>query len=85
MTHLDISHNRLAGTLDPALAFLTNLTVLDISQNRLVDFHPRHIGLTSLCDGWDLTQPLDDGDDSIGHGGIRWQGNRWRSPPFPVP
>ena len=82
MTRLDLSHNRLAGTLDPALAVLTNLLDLDIAHNRLVDFHPRILALTSLCDGWDLTQPLESSDD--GHGGICWQGNRWRSPPFPV-
>lgn len=83
MTRLDISHNRLAGTLDPALAALTNLSDLDISHNRLVDFHPRILLLTSLCDGWDLTQQLAAVDEH-GHGGIRWQGNRWRSPPLPV-
>ena len=82
MTRLDLSHNRLAGTLDPAIAALTHLTDLDVSHNRLVDFHPRLLALTSLCDGWDLTQPLL--SDDQGHGGIRWQGNRWRSPPFNV-
>jgi len=82
MTRLDVSHNRISGTLDPAIAVLTNLTDLNIAHNMLVDFHPRILELTSLCDGWDLTQPLE--TDEHGHGGIRWQGNRWRSPPMPV-
>ena len=47
-----VSHS----TLDPALAALTQLTDLDISYNRLADFHPRILLLTSLCDGWDLSQ-----------------------------
>ena len=82
IVRLDVSHNRLSGTLDPALAVLSNLTDLNIAHNMLVDFHPRIVGLTSLCDGWNLTQPLD--SDGHGHGGILWQGNRWRSPPTPV-
>jgi len=82
MTRLDISHNRIGGTLDPAFAALTNLSDLDISHNMLVSFHPSLLLLTSLCDGWNLTQPLESSEDT--HGGIRWMGNRFRSPPFNV-
>jgi Leucine-rich repeat (LRR) protein len=79
LTRLDLSNNLLRGTLDPQLSVLTSLTELNVSHNRLVDIHHKLVTLTGLT-----SHHIQSEGFNSERGGLRWHGNSWRSPPFPV-